>query len=704
MHMTTFFGRRFHHDIGTKLEETTRLERTLAFQWSVRYSECDLAPQEVEYAPVLQMYLSNHFDERETRTGGLVTIKLNEDDANATQSGHLRSTLNPSFGTVIPAGAALALCSYAIHRNDFGVACYTEVGTARIPLGELMTELKTSGRFQHQLPLVLHSGLVAGMQPIQKGVVELTITNAALGSQIRWMTDIAHSQMMVLGSDESNTTIAQYIRQTLAMESAIPDTLPKTERIRAPMDLGEVSILSTIQTFLPAAAFSLTEVPRSNAGYWRNAFARIMARRNMTVGTFYDLDQKERCRTLGLMINYAVQTFDYIGDAIEMGDRRRGMMTWRHLGTDSWSNGWQCFCGDCEDLTKALNSCDNAFLGVSFDATIDRPLIDMQKEARTYMPLMSLFVVHGAKIGDQEGWGAHMVLMMMPKHQWENALSKTNMGRQLLARMGIQVPEWSDAEWARLNHEHPFFFCEGTGHIDPIGAEPGPAFAADYDRRKYIGTNMHSAGAFKKEIPCLEGHESTFYYAGLFSLSDRLMKTHGINVGGFVLGQVADNPAGMTRGILWTDLLQGNRNVAITPQPPIPAQVMGLIRDAVSLEPPARPIVLQDELAREPIPAPPSTHPELDRYVAAVKNMSREGPPRRGERHSVDLFARPHHLDENVINRMIGETQQPHHLDENVINRMIGETQQLDRIYDAAYEREDIVDGVYSWRIQLFVK
>jgi len=309
----------------------------------------------------------------------------------------------------------------------------------------------------------------------------------------------------------------------------------------------------------------------------------------------------------------------------------------------------------------------------------NKALLEMQKMCREqYTFLMTLSVVHGAKIGDQEGFGAHMYGLLVPIETLKIAMSKSKEGKQIVDQLNL-TNEPADVFVqgnipARASERVPFMFCEGTGKIDPIGYKD-PIL----EQRKYIAMHMRSVAGFKKEIPHEECGPSPFYYANLFAISDDLIE-QGINVGGFVFA--TETPDGQVkRGAFFTDMLQQKENLVVIPQPVIPEQTMQIMREAISLFPPPRPLVLDKT---KPL-AGLAKHPEWEKFVKAVKSFNRSGPDTKFHP-SVDCFVRPHQFNENVINMMIGEAAQ------------------MPLLYDAAYELEHITNDICTYRVRLWVK
>lgn len=653
----------------------------LKLDFEIRYAKCALAPKAIESHPMLQLFLGSQF-ERSRETGGIVNVALNEDDLSIRYTGSIIGTLKREHRD-LPLASAIGIDSYAIHRNDFNHQCYVNVGTSYALLRDVLRDVKIKGAYVGEHALTMHTAVVTGCDPIEKGVIELRVTGVevgtALAAQVNAFIKSATTPVPYMSLLQSNpaqvaATLNAYIDSTVALEQALPDTVPNTERMHAFLDISESGaqmVPGRGSLFLPIAAYAMVETPRANEGFFMNAYERVMARRGMTLGAWHDFDVKEKCRTMALVLCHGVQTFDYIGDAVEMSNRMEKIMQRRHVGNEEFSDIWNALVGDCEDGARGINSVYKAFV----NTPLSHPdLCEMQAYARQYVPLSTLSVVHGAKIGDQEGFGAHMYMPMLPRPQFDAGLARTPSGKQLLERLAPAVPLIGAP-----NHEAealPFLFCEGTGRIDPLGYRD-PIL----DQRRYIAMHMPSLTGYKKEIPREEGAPSTFYHANLLGITDQFVEQNGVPVAGFVFCQVNGTGERLSRGALFTDMVRGASNVAILPQPPIPPPVMAMIGEATALRPPARPLEYD---ARKPL-AGPKENRHLDALVKGIKALGNAAP------------AMPPPAQVQVVMR-------PHQISENAVQQILYEARSCDRIYDAAYELEHVTNDIHHYLVRLWVK
>lgn len=659
--------------------------RKVQFNFTLKYIECDLADKRVESHPVIQMFFTNQFV-RDMETGGVVNIHLDEDHLKTKYNGSIIATLDRKHDT-LPPMSGIGICSYALHRNDYSHSCYVNVGTSHVFTGQVLDEVGKRGYYDHNHELIMRTVVVSGLEPIKKGVIELRINSIELGHGIKFAATRGQSVLQApIASIESNLTA--YVQSCMDVETRIPDLLQHTDRMRAPMNLSEVGVEFSGGAFLPAASFAMIDAPKSNAEFWRNGYQVVMSRRNLTHADYHDFTDHEKLRTAALMICYTVQSFDYIGDAVELGTRFEKVFRRQHVGTDEFSKGVS-LAFDCED---GANMMITGFKGLGqvndFDPVQDAHLIEMrQMLIDDYFPIMTLSAVHGAKIGDQEGLGAHMYGIMLPKHYVESGLKKTITGRQLLERMEPAVAPIGDSMRPGLKKDRetrPVLILEGTGIYDPIGLPVGAP--TKYQQYKYIAMNMPSLNIIKSEIPRIEYADSPFYYAQITALSGELIE-QGINVGDFILGTANPkyNPADrrnaheMWRGHLFTDLIRCADNFAVMPKPEIPESTMAIIREANAFSSPPRPLVID----RTKPMAGKDKHPLFDKFVNAVASFKRkQGNKAAG---SVDKIFRPHQFNENFINKLIGEAAG------------------AGQVWAAEYVVEHITNTVYNYRLKLFV-
>lgn len=653
--------------------------RRIDVHFSVKYVECDLADKRFESKPQLQVYLSSHFV-REPESGGVVDIKLIEDDRQHSFVGSLVGSLKREHEGISDT-ACIGLSTYALHRNDSGVPCYVNVGTSHVRIADVLREIKERGFYDHNHELIMRTVVMSGLEPIKKGVVEVRIERVDLGHAL--INKPLVQSALSVGSDTAiSSSLTSYIEATMNFESAIKDTFPNTERVRAPMDISEVGIELTPGTFLPVAAYAMTEPPRSNAEYWQNALERVMERRGLKPAEYHDLTLHDKAGLMGDMICYGVQSYDYIGDAVERGNRMNKMIANQRVGSEEFSPSGPsiAYAGDCEDVAGVICSHLESFQAIAIDAGKYPRVAELQNIARQYVAGTSLSVVAGQKIGDQAQYGAHMFSAVVPQHTITAMLSRSPEGRKMLARMQAPtvVPNvfpvgTNVAEYEEL----PTLIGEGTGHLASLYYEDE---LLPY--RRIVGTQMPAFEPLKRLIPREKpGDSSTFYFGPLSFFTSHFIRNHGINVASFVFGQVNDDSS-LSRGIPFTHLVTNSPRVALIPHPVMPSPVMSIVREAISLRPPPRPLILD----RTKPMLGTERDPLLDRFVADVKGLKRTPPAKVPRGGSVDMFIRPHQYDDVKIHEMINDARR------------------VDNVYDATYELERATNAFFIYRLRLFVK
>jgi hypothetical protein len=286
----------------------------------------------------------------------------------------------------------------------------------------------------------------------------------------------------------------------------------------------------------------------------------------------------------------------------------------------------------------------------------------------------ALTVVHGQKIGDEEGYGAHLCDINLPLEVANKMLANTSAGRSLLKRMG---PVKTVPVDARIDNKYgeqwPVLICEGTGVIDPLGVETDPLS----NERRYVAENMPTSACFKREIPHIRGQPSSFYHGFLLLITDHWLD---YGVGALIIGTKCDGPQEMTRGALYTDIMEGRTDrVALMPHPRIPEAVMRISKEAISLSPPPRPLIITEPLE------PQRRDPLLDRLCDGINGFGRAKPAKKPSG-SVDLYLRSHQYDSDRIGQLLNEAST------------------MDRLYAADYVEERFTDHVTCHRVRLWIK
>lgn len=636
--------------------------RKVIIDFTIRLAENDLAPEQIESHPRASLFLSDHF-ERDIETGGIVNVHMDDENPNHIYQGYVVGTLKRAYSH-IPARAALGIYLYAVHRNEHGNPCWVEVGTNHINLRDMK-----GGRYKTQMEMLVRTIVISGMNPLRKALLDVEIRKVTFAPGIIVVSDevAALDQPM----EKIEGIVNDYTQKTIRLDESLQDTFKNTERMRAPFTLSPAGIESTGNTFLPVAAFALFTTPRSNEAFYLNALDKIMGRSSLAIGEYFDLSLEQRARITAAVCTYGVQTFDYISDTVELQNRRNPKDTQRNrIDTDSWSDITRTCSGDCEDSCRGCQMLKRGLLAIQAS---HQAVLDMQKIARNYIMGQALTVVHGQKIGDEEGYGAHLCDINLPLEMANKMLSHTHAGRALLKRMGPvkQVPVDARVD-NKYGEQWPVLICEGTGVIDPLGTRIDPLA----NERRYVAENMPTSACFKREIPHIRGQPSSFYHGFLLLITDHWID---YGVGALIIGTKCDGPQEMTRGALYTDLMDGRADrIALMPHPRIPEAVMRIAKEAISLSPPPRPLLINEPLE------PQRRDPLLDRLCDGINAFGRPKPAKKPAG-SVDLYLRAHQYDADRIGQLLNEAST------------------MSRLYAADYVEERFTDHVTCHRVRLWI-
>lgn len=662
--------------------ETNDPARQVKIHFDLKYVECDLAEERFENHPILTLFMSGHY-KRNRATGGVISIPLDEHRLDKVYSGTLVGTLDRKYKG-IPSMSAIGITSHVQHRDAHGHIAFVNAGTTHAYMGDILGEAK---QYDHNLDLLMRTTIVGVGEQIKKGTIELKIKEIECGPSITGLDSTASPLEGSVKDIESELTA--YIQSTLQVETQLPDVLDGMSRIRAPMDISQVGIESTGNAFLPIAAFAMDEIPETNADFFRNALSTVLSRRNLTRAHIKNMPEHEKARTMGQMICYGVQSFGYVSDSVEKTNRHNQFIQRLTEGTEEFSNIWTSLFGDCEDSSKGIHTTLKAFLKTRFDSHKDADLVELQRIAQDYTPLLTLAVVHGQKVGDHEGVGAHMYLPLLPNHQVIEALSRTERGRAMLNRMrpahkskyNTLLLKGDADHHTQLMRDRPPLFCEGTGHIDPLGFKD-PII----DKRKYVALNMQAFTWAKQQIPHEEQGPSTFYFVDVSGVTSKFID-EGINVGGMWFGTVNENydPTDpynaheMVRGVLYTDRLQDSEKMALMPQPFIPPRIMAIMKEANMLNPPPRPLVLNldEKIEGE------DKHELLEMLASHVRELGRDA---SNAGHPVNLYMLPSQLEPYEVQTMMQCATQS------------------ERLVDLKYTKEQVTNTIYHYRVSLYIK
>ena len=618
--------------------------KTLQIKGSLQYVECDLSQKESHLG--VKLYLSSHF-KREPDT-----ILMDETNLKKTYPLEITGKL-PRREKSIKHNESIGASSFAVTTNEFGAPVYIDVGTFHIPIQSMLDEFNRNGSFEHVIPFVVHPA-----DNFIKGKVKLRIDSIDLGG-IKFDTSKINAHMV---GEEQAVHISNYINSTMSMVEHIQETFPAAQNVQAPCEISESGLEFTEKVPIPFVGYALYETPQSNAGFWENTFEVICKRDGIPTGSFKKMDSIHKARTLVSMASYVSQYLDYISDTIDKNVRNRPYnpslkQGFENMGSFSWG-------GDCEDTGKDIIMLYSSFMEHNIEQSkYKNEFSELKRIGKYYIPLMSLDVVHGAKVADQtEQIGAHLNTMFVPAHYFKEMLEKHPEGKKL-----SQKTQWPDLSQYK---DLPVLVGEGTGKFDPLG---GPD---DIHKERVAIYSLSSMAPFKKDIMHGIGEESNFYIGHLMGITDYFFK-QGLDVGGFLYGNINSKaPGGWTRGVYYTDLVNRKDHLALIPHPRVPPTVMETMNDVASMRTPPNKLIL-DENAPVAI-----TNPLLDRITQTY--------PVRGSISNdiaqVPVYIRPHQISSKLVDRMIGELR-------NVSN-----------LRGVTYELEPITNTIHGYRVLFHVE
>lgn len=672
-------------------------ETTVELEYEITYTACELADKRVESLPKLRMYYDTNLVRTE-QDGGIVTIHLDEDHLDKKYIGKLVARSDPRLDHKVPATACIGFAQYAQRRNEYGMACYTNAGTSHVKFHDILAKTSKNLPFECELPLRMENLRINGGEALEKGRIKLVVKSMRLGRRI----SLIKKEYCPLSApvDNMESMLTEFISARMDEEAKIPDTWgEQTANVRAPMAIESMGIEFTQRCFLPVEAFAIKEPLVINVEYYQNALERQMARRNLSVKSDYALlDLAHKAELMADVCVYASQSFDYISDTVDRSNRmydktydprlRQGMEDFHNLGVTA--------SGDCEDGGNLNQSMFSSFVMLKIDQKAYPELHEMQRIARNYISFLTLATVHGAKAEDNtEHIGAHMYLLWFPKTYTKQCLQTNPEGHEMAARLPLDV----DAADTFVGGESlPVLFGEGTGRIRPLGTGPSPQTVStivkthaargligaehpsSYDplinARRYIGANMRTKGGLKTEIPHDRGAESPFYLGNLLVVTNEFLDL-GYNIGAFTMCKI--HPDGsLTRGAIFTDIINSNNNVALIPNKPVPAPLMHLMRACIAVRPPCMDFTLDKT---KPM-AGEATNPLLERMKKTINSMGRKGTAPYG---SVDLFMRPHQFSSESIAYMTADIQK------------------MSRVFKIDYQLEHITNSLCEYRVMLYV-
>ncbi len=656
--------------------------KQIEIDFELEYVSCDLADERVESRPRLRTYFDTHFVRTEA-AGGIITTDLDEHDLSKVYEGTLKAE---AVLSKTPETACIGMAQYAMRRNEFDMACYTNAGTTHVRLGDIMQEMRHTKKFERKLDLLMETTRLTG-DPVKKGEVVFRVTSVRTGNSVSFAT--ADECIMNAPADQLSSLLESFLQERIEFESSLQDTWPGVKNVRAPMAIESAGIQLTKNCFIPIEGFTMDEPLVTNVGYFQNAYERVMIRRNLNPKQdLKHMDLAHKAEIMAELAVFASQSLEYISDTVDRSNRKNGPYDIRlRAGFEDMHNMGVTLSGDCEDSAKLAKVMFEAFMRQQIDGKVNPELKELQEIGKNYTFFLTLATVHGAKAEDKtEHIGAHMYGLLLPDYQVKDALGRSDIG----AALADKLPLHHDGK------DYPTLFCEGTGRIRPLGT--GDYVKAPKVRdmikhhlnytqhpvshdpliaeRRYLSV-MKCKGGMKTEIPHEAGAESSFYLGNIMIVTNKWIDL-GYKVGAFICGNIHPETGQVTRGTPFVDIITQKENFAMLPLKEIPQNVMDITREAISLRAPCRPFIFDKA---KPI-AGLAIHPELERLKTDVATRGRNGSSPYG---SVDLFARPHHFNKHTIDAFIAEVDR------------------LKFIYKFDYQLESITNNVPEYRFMFFI-
>ncbi len=579
-------------------------------------------------------------------------IRIEHKDKHVYIKGRIEGTTKSEF---LPHNLHIGLAGFAWRKNDEGFPCLMDVGTAHINVRDIHDELKRSDKFQHVLPLIMHTTRVEAKE-------QLTFTVTAGGLQMSPNLDFGRP---LVDTNLVAADMNQYIQASLNVEQAMPDAIPGTSRIRVPAYIGEAGLELTNGQPLPAVGFVFSETPKSNRQFWRNAFENVMRRDNLLVDDFDRLNIAGQARVAALMVTNMVQVFDYVSDTVDLNTPDAPYDKRKINPIEQFSSSLNTGSGDCEDGGSAIDMCIKAFVKQDFDPKVDQKLLHLREIMNQYVPVFTLAAVRGAAVADDtEHIGAHMNVNLIPAAKFRQWMSVSREGRKLASTLPWEKP-------TAFSDQLPFLIAEGTGPYEPLG------YTDPYDNAKGYVYQVRSLAPYRKPIGHKYGETTSFFVGSLTGLTSYFF-VRGGNVGSFFYGTKVGQS--ISRGVTYNDMMNNPEKVAIIMHEKLPAHVLSVIKDSVSIRVPPEPLILTNK--SDSILEKNGT---LDYIKGAVQK-----------------FNRPVSKDDTVIDVPI--YIKDYQIDKEKAQKIVVEMQQLGHIVAFDYYEEKYTDKFYGYCAQVKVK
>ena len=639
--------------------------RHVVINAQLSHYEEHLAPEWAEHDPTIKMFLDSDCDRLP------IEVALDPNNPNAVYDVQVAGLpkerpLHNLF--------AMGIKAYVRTTTHKGTPVSVDAGNDYVLIQDVLEAHRMNRPYVKRLQLRMPS-----VDGLLKGRVTVTIPPDGLdmgGADIGRPLTLA-SRFIGEGVDINAAArpLMAYINKTMQVRSSqMRERSQLHSRVRMPAYLGGPGMELTQGIPLPAAAFMLYEVPKSNDAFWVNAFAQVMARDGHIPSDWAGFNWATKTQVMKEVICYLPQYLPYKSDEADRNTRFATYVKSLKTGIEDFEGALEKWSGDCEDLAQAIMACRDALAQIDLSNLRHPALKEIQALARLYIAAMTLCTVTSAAVTGADDaartLGAHMMVNMIPKFMFKEWVARADpvLAERLPFGTRTTVPSGSGINALQVGNsvidlsQLKVLEAEGTGiYYSKPDIEAGQAVRRD----------LYAEPVFQKhaDVPIFHefGTHSPFYREGMTMLVPDFARM-GANYIGFWYRNGADN----ARGVPYEDLENAMGNVQLVPHPEIPADVMDLMREDVKIRVPPNPLTLTDDAASV---KRSMRHAEAERVCAAVESF--------GRRSSTGHDATP------------AEVFSTHELlTPEVADEMIATFRRKQGVYKVTYETEPRVDGL----------
>jgi len=566
--------------------------------------------------------------------GDPVTVGLNAKTVKIT------AVLPGRYNGKIPQTASIVLSGWALRPNDKNEQCLMDIGTNHLALSKLVDNKNK----KIDVPIQMHT-----VNNYEKAVVRVTVHEVNLGG-----VEIVNYRFVGDG-------IVDYVKATFDREKEMKDTIPGTSNMRVPYDYSESGIELTGGVPLPALGYVMSETPVSNHEFWQNDFETVLARDDLDPHEFDRLNIQGKARIMALMVCYVAQYLDYISDTVDRNKLNQTYVAQLVQGCENFGDSLATWSGDCEDLGTGILQTYNSFVSAKFDKT--SALFELQSIAKQYISILSLDVVNGAKVSDENApKGAHMNVNLVPIAEYRKWMRKTPEGRILDEKLAPLYPK-------KINTELPFMVGEGTGKLEPLGYDNPMLPVMGYVYR------LSALSSFKKPIPRSRTDAGQFLLGSLAGFTDYYLR-RGLTIGSMWYIQT-DSKGDITRGAKYNDMINDRSDVGILMHQPIPRPTMMVMQEATFFRDPPHPLILTKKNKFK------ADNEHLDYLVRSVREFGNES---KAQPHLyVPVYVRAKQVTKSLISGLVAQISG------------------LTHICKVEYRLERITDAIAGYEVRFFI-